>query len=160
MIELVPPTEPLSQGDIFDEVTILRPQTDGTILRYQSRIIVLTQSCDLAQSKAKRVVTSVIHDAADFVALGEVKSSAVRDQIRRGLMFGLYFLPEAPNCNLPEMIVDLRDLHTIPRDVLESLAASGKRPARLITPFREHLAQHFAVTYMRIALPDPYPTNP
>jgi hypothetical protein len=26
----------------------------------------------------------------------------------------------------------------------------------LITPYREHLAQHFSVTYSRIGLPEPY----
>lgn len=31
---------------------------------------------------------------------------------------------------------------------------------RLATPYREYLAQHFAVTYMRIALPEPYETRP
>jgi hypothetical protein len=27
-----------------------------------------------------------------------------------------------------------------------------------MTPYREHLAQHFAVTYSRIGLPEPYGT--
>ena len=31
--------------------------------------------------------------------------------------------------------------------------------ASLLSPYREHLAQHFAVTYMRVALPEPYPTH-
>jgi hypothetical protein len=28
------------------------------------------------------------------------------------------------------------------------------------TPWREHLAQHFGTTYTRIALPEPYDTEP
>jgi hypothetical protein len=30
---------------------------------------------------------------------------------------------------------------------------------RLATPYREHLAQHFSVTYSRIGLPEPYGTS-
>jgi hypothetical protein len=61
---------------------------------------------------------------------------------------------------LPESIVDLHDLHTVPRAVLERLIADGKRLGRLLSPYREHLAQHFAVTYMRIGLPAPFETQP
>lgn len=57
-----------------------------------------------------------------------------------------------------ESIVDLRDLHTIPRDVLDGLIRNGARVARIRTPYREHLAQHFSSTYARIGLPEPYPT--
>jgi predicted ATP-grasp superfamily ATP-dependent carboligase len=44
--------------------------------------------------------------------------------------------------------------------VLEQLIAGGKRVASLVSPYREHLAQHFAVTYMRVALREPYGTRP
>lgn len=57
-------------------------------------------------------------------------------------------------------MVDLRDLHTVPRELLEELIADGQRVARLLTPYREHMAQHFATTYARIALPEPYDTEP
>ena len=62
--------------------------------------------------------------------------------------------------SLPESLIDLRDVHSVPRVVLEQLIAAGKRVASLAPPYREHLAQHFAVTYMRIALPEPYATQP
>jgi hypothetical protein len=35
----------------------------------------------------------------------------------------------------------------------------GYRSATIKTPYREHLAQHFAVTFSRIALPEPYDTQ-
>jgi hypothetical protein len=76
-------------------------------------------------------------------------------------VFGWYFLPAAPPpIGLPESLVELRDLHTLPRSVLERLVAEGKRVCRIQTPWREHLTQHFAVTYSRIALPEPYETQP
>lgn len=62
-------------------------------------------------------------------------------------------------CPLPESIIDLHDLHTVPRAVLQRLTAEGKRVCRFEPPYRDHLAQHFAVTYMRIGLPMPYETE-
>lgn len=58
-----------------------------------------------------------------------------------------------------ESLVDLRDLHTMPKTVLDALRDQGKLVCRLTTPYREHLAQHFSVTYSRIGLPEPYGTN-
>jgi hypothetical protein len=157
---VVPADMMLTQGDLIDAVPIYRQDESGQIVGELIRAVVLTQACDLAQGKAKRVVLANVYPAEQLVTTGEVKAAAVRDQIRFGKMFGLYFLPAAQEpIPVPESIIDLRDLHTVPRAVLEKLAADGHRPARLNTPYREHLAQHFAVSYMRIALPDQYDTR-
>jgi hypothetical protein len=104
-------------------------------------------------------VVAVVHDAAELVRTGRVKEKFVRDNVRRGQVYGWYFLPAHPSCpGLPESLVDLRDLHTVPRALLEGLRDEGRLVCRLITPYREHLAQHFAVTYSRIGLPEPYGT--
>lgn len=55
------------------------------------------------------------------------------------------------------MIVDLRRLHSIRIGLLTDLCRAGKRRA-LPTPYREHLAKHFADSYSRIGLPSPYET--
>jgi hypothetical protein len=57
------------------------------------------------------------------------------------------------------MIVDLRRLHTVPLDLLRALCQAGKRSERVQTPYREHLAKHFADTFSRIGLPEPYETT-
>jgi hypothetical protein len=43
--------------------------------------------------------------------------------------------------------------------VLTALCRHGRRLARLQPSYREHLAQHFALTCSRIGLPVPYPTD-
>lgn len=146
------------QGDVFDDCPIGRIAGNGSIQLASCRAIVLTQSCDLDQRKAERVLMAPAHAASDFVAGGAAKASTVKDHIRFGRVYGLYFLPAFDP--LPELILDLRDVFTLPRSVLESLIAAGRRPARLASPFREHLVQHFALTYMRIALPIGYDTTP
>ncbi len=122
----------LSQGDILDDCPILvwKPSSSLDLdvppeIRI-IRVVVLTQACDLAQDKTTRVVVAPVHDAAELVARNILKAAAVRDQVRRGQVFGWYFLPAAP-VTLAESIVDLRELHTIERRTLEYLAGGSDR---------------------------------
>ncbi len=162
MIYERPTTEDsLSQGDMLDECPLLlwelMPTPTGiepvaaTIL---ARTVVLTQACDLALEKATRILVAVVHSARNLVDRGVVSAKTIRDQIRTHRVYGWYFLPKGPAAE--ESIVDLRNLHTIPRIMLEQLAREGKRVCRIGTPYREHLAQHFSTTYSRIGLPEPY----
>jgi hypothetical protein len=167
---IVPPSDsPLTQGDILDECPLVglnatEPPGDLRnipVKRWFARIIVLTQACDLVQANSGRVLVAQVHDAQKLVEAGVLKGTVVRDHIRRHLVFGWYFLPAATTpVQLPESLIDLRDVHSVPRVVLDQLVGDGKRVASLVSPYREHLAQHFAVTYMRVALPEPYPTQP
>ena len=134
----------------------IRSPDDLTIDRALERVLVLTQTCDLAQQKTSQVVVALVHDADRLVASGVVKAAEVRGPIRGGRVFGWYFLPKSADLGFGEMIVDLRQLHTIRLDVLSALCASGRRLARLETPYREHLSKHFADSYSRIGLPESY----
>lgn len=159
----VTPDLPLSQGDIIDRCPILvwdehaTTGTPGDPAELELRVVVLTQACDLAQTRASRVVVAVVHSAQNLVDGGILKGKAITDQIRSHRVYGWYFLPAG---SIPESIVDLRDLHTVPRSLLERLIAQGNRLCRIATPYREHLAQHFAITYSRVGLPEPYETQP
>ena len=159
---------PLTQGDVIEECSLVglnvtEPLSDLRnipVKRWLARVIVLTQACDLAQAKSGRVLVAQVHDAQKLVEAGVLKGTAIRDQVRRHLVFGWYFMAAAPApLVLPESLIDLRDVHSVPRVVLEQLIGGGKRVASLSSPYREHLAQHFAVTYMRVALPEPYATQ-
>src|SRR5437899_1958540 len=126
MYELSDAADP-SQGDILDECPILvwklaPPHLDLSVPPEAQivRVVVLTQACDLAQDKTTRVVVAPVYQAADLVALNILKAGAIRDQVRRGQVFGWYFLPAAPEpISLAESIVDLRELHTVERSTLE-----------------------------------------
>ena len=158
---------PLSQGDLLDGCPLVfwadqtREVTEGDKPHSTlARVIVLTQACDLANEKTSRAIVAVVHDASELVRAGRVKEKFIRDNVRKGQVYGWYFLPAHASCpSFPESLVDLRDLHTIPRALLEGLRDRGKHVCRLVTPYREHLAQHFSVTYSRIGLPEPYATR-
>lgn len=160
--------EPLSHGDILDECPIFALEAEGpevnlhgTPSRWLARVVVLTQACDLVNSKTTKILVALVHPAKTIVDQGLLKATVIRDQVRRGLVYGWYFLPTAPPpLPIHESIVDLHDLHTVSRSVLEQLIRENCRVGRLASPYREHLAQHFAVTYMRIGLPEPFETEP
>ena len=158
--------DPLDQADIvsncpipllteFDLEGVKPPQIQVS----SCRILVLTQACDLANRKASSVTVAVVHDAHALVERNIIKPTDVRGPIRAGRVFGWYFLPASTACGLPEMIVDLRQIHTVRLDLLTALCQRGHRPARLLSPYREHLAKHFADTFSRIGLPAPYETE-
>ena len=155
----------LSQGDIFVDFPLVfwkARRDDLGVLQVQSatskeRVIILTQACDLADAKTTKVQVAVVHTTKKLVADGLIKSQTIRDQVRRHRVFGWYFLPEGDGN--PESIINLHDIHTVPRELLEEIHI-GNRSCMVATPYREHLAQHFATTYSRIALPEPYETLP
>lgn len=160
---------PLTQGDLIDACPLVGLDAGVGSLNFdepamkwwKARVVVLTQACDLAQTKSGHALVARVHIAKELVDQGVLKSAAIRDHIRRHLVFGWYFLPAVTTpVALPEALIDLRDIHTIPRTVLDELIVRGNRVVTLASPYREHLAQHFAVTYMRVALPEPYGTGP
>jgi hypothetical protein len=146
---------PLSMVETFDLAGIVPPEH----LTAYARAYVLTQTCDLAQRKAARLVVAAVFGAEQLVASGQLKTADIRGPIRAGRVHGWYFLPRSPSIGMPESIVDLRSLYTIRLDLLEELCRVGKRIAHLESLYREHLAQHFANTYSRIGLPMPYETE-
>lgn len=157
---------PVDQGDIIDDCPIsyidhFEPsRPDDVEWKFAtSRIIVLTQTCDLANQKTRHVTVAIAMDAVKLVQQGLLKASDIRGSIRSGRVFGWYFLPMNAGLNLPEMIVDLRQLHTVPLDVLKGLCEQNHRRARLTGLYRAHLGKHFGDTFSRIGLPEPYETD-
>jgi hypothetical protein len=102
---------------------------------------------------------AVVLDAQSLVDQNLLKAADIGGSIRAGRVFGWYFLPASGEHFLPEMIVDLRQLHTVRIDLLTALCHRGHRRARVLAPYREHLAKHFADTFSRIGLPQPYDTQ-
>lgn len=167
MIYRLPPlNDPLDQGDIVEVCPILelaeydldRRKPLATTYASQ-RILVLTQTCDLANAKSRLVAVAVALDAQALIDQQMLKAADIRGPIRSGRVYGWYFLPKNIELGLPEMIVDLRQLQTVRHDLLTALCQRGQRKARVQPLYREHLAKHFADTYSRIGLPQPYETE-
>ena len=156
----------VDQGDIIDDCPIsyidhVEPtRPDDVEWEFAtSRIVVLTQTCDLANQRTRHVNVAIVMDAVQLVQQGLLKASDIRGSIRAGRVFGWYFLPKNAELNLPEMIVDLRQLHTVPLDLLTGLCEQNRRRGRLTGLYRAHLGKHFGDTFSRIGLPEPYETE-
>jgi hypothetical protein len=165
--ETSPSEASVDQGDLIDGCPVIvierydpsAQQPPGT--KYDLvRVVVLTQTCDLANDKSSTALVAEVIDAQEMVDRGALKASDVRGNLRSGRIWGAYFLPAATDLGLPEMIVDLRRLHTVRLDLLRDLCRAGLRRGRVRPLYREHLAKHFADTYSRIGLPQPYETMP
>jgi hypothetical protein len=155
--------DPIDQADIIEGCPLLGlkelqfdalspPKINVTI----SRVLVLTQTCDLVNRKISSVTVATVHDAQVLVTENLLKPADIKGPIRAGRVFGWSFLPASAQLGLPEMIVDLRQLHTVRYDLLTNLCQRGRRCARILSPYREHLAKHFADTFSRIGLPEAY----
>ena len=160
-----PSEAPIDQGDLIDGCPVLRlvalPSDLGSperVVLDVRRVFVLTQTCDLANERTIDANVAGVFDASFLVDNGTLKPSDIKGQIRAGRVWGWYFLPADAKLGLPEMIVDLRRIHTIRLDLLRSLCQAGHRKARMQPLYREHLAKHFADTFSRIGLPRPYET--
>ncbi len=158
--------DPIDQADIVETCPVLTltefdlERVEPPQIKVSScRVIVLTQTCDLANGKVSTVTVAVVHDAHALVEQGFLKLADIRGPIRSGRVFGWYFLPSRREFGLSEMIVDLRQLHSIRLDLLTALCQREQRLGRLLSPDREHLAKHFADTFSRIGLPEPYETE-
>lgn len=161
-----PPDAAVDQGDLIDGCPVFgiadfdpNDPESATPAESVARIIVLTQTCDLANQKVSHVIVAVVLDAELLVTSGKLKASDVRGPIRAGRVFGWYYLPKSDELGLREMIVDFRQLHTVPLGLLTVLSRSGKRRARVEPLYREHLNKHFANSYDRIGLPEPYESD-
>jgi hypothetical protein len=159
--------ERIDQGDIIDDcpllqVTVFDPDDIEPLeLAYNgNQVVVLTQTCDLANQKTTLVTVARVLLAQGLVDQQLLKAADIRGPVRAGRVYGLYYLPKDGEFGLPEAIVDLRQLHTVRLDLLVALCRKGRRRARIQPLYREHMGKHFADTYSRIGLPEPYESDP
>lgn len=153
----------LMQGDLLPALDI--PVPVGTPAEFTasehppievitSDVIVLSQSCDLAQGKTDWV-TVAQYERWELVSvgMGTNKRRSLQKQIRRGSVPHWALLNE-DSPGLPWSIVDFRRLFTLPRAYLEAHAGAIGPRLRMHSPYREDVAQAFARYFMRVALPE------
>ncbi len=155
----------IDQGDLLDQcpLPLINEVRKGGLDSWPvvvdfRRVIVMTQTCDLANEKTTTATVAEVFDAQVLVDRNILKPAEVKGPLRAGRIWGWYFLPAQPDLGLDEMIVDMRLLHTVRLDLHINLCRDGQRRGRVPPLYREHLAKHFADTVSRIGLPRPYET--
>ena len=157
----------LRQGDIVVDCDIavvpddFSSDSSDTVINVEKRrLIVITQSCDLENSKAPNVALCPVSTIAEFQGLHSNFATLPKiEEIRRSKVEGFYMLPspEEPLNNMDAMIVDFRMIVSLPIGYISRRATVAGERSRLLSPYVEHFSQAFARFFMRVGLPSQIP---
>lgn len=143
---------------------MLAEATDTTTLldatAVEASVIVLTQSCDLEQGKVDDVLLAQV---ISWTALTEeelergnqfIRSRRFREKLIEGNIPNLSLLHHTSGPPALEWsVVNFRRLFSLPVPYVQRTAERAGERLRLVSPYREHLAQAFARYIMRVGLP-------
>ncbi|MGH9832902.1 MAG: hypothetical protein ACREBD_28390 [Blastocatellia bacterium] len=154
----------LRQGDylLSCPVPILSPVPGGKeeVIVQVYNLMVMTQSCDLANAKAEFVALCPVYLLSEFEqANPQFARKGEWENVRKGRIEGLYLLGSLsePANNRLALVVDFREIYSLPFTFLGQLAEAQKGRWRLKSPYLEHFSQAFARFFMRVGLPSNIP---
>jgi hypothetical protein len=161
--EIVEGDEDILQGDFIRDCPIIVPPSElisgakDVNLRITTyNVVIMSQSCDLIQKKLDLVLVCPIWPLSKFENMSSYyKSRKGKEALRRGYIPGYHLLNkcEIKGFETDYMVVDFRNVYSVPFDFLRDLAKSRGKRIRLLPPYREHLSQAFARFFMRVGLP-------
>lgn len=157
----------LAQGDLLRDCLVpVFPPDFGTSSSPQevpvasANLIVVTQSCDLENRKVQFVALCPIHSLREFEVVSPDFAKEGRwEEARQGRREGLYLLPSPthPQHNRQALVVDFRQIISLPFAYLSRHAEQLGPRWRLQSPYLEHFSQAFARFFMRVGLPSALP---
>jgi hypothetical protein len=130
--------------------------TEEEIAVEERDLIIITQSCDLASNKAFFAALCQVHRLPDFEQISpHFAQKGEWEKVRRGRVEGLHMLasPEKPDENRMALVVDFRQIFSLPVGYLQRHADALGDRWRLQSPYVEHFSQAFARFFMRVGLP-------
>jgi len=146
----------LSQGELFSTCPYLQVEASGEILRLEYDVVVLSQSCDLANDKLDIVQVCPFWSLDALAAnVTFLQSRKGKEELRRGNLPGYHLLNRCTQQGLETdfLVVDFRSVFGVKLTSLKNLATQRSPRPSLLPPYREHLAQAFARFFMRVGLP-------
>lgn len=181
--EMVAPDAPLDQGCLINDCPVIGWRNEPILLHdtkdaanilqsateiAQVDVVVMTQTCDLAQHKVHFVILCP-HYSLEIYRQVWFEYQVAREQsptekswrrhldnIVAGQIWNLAMLNSEVGADFSTelRIVDFHEVFSLPRDFLESwLRQRNQARLRLMPPYREHLSQAFARFFMRVGLP-------
>ncbi len=159
----------LRQGDFlphclvptFDH--ILTGTSAQEIVTDEYDLIVVTQSCDLEQGRVRLVAACPIYPVPQFELANPAFAKKGRwNEVLKGRVEGLHLLasPTNPDDSRNALVVDFREIYSLPLAYLLDRAIQLAPRWRLRSPFLEHFSQAFARFFMRVGLPSTIPPFP
>jgi hypothetical protein len=155
--------DPLSQGEVLRDCPVPFFQgnpSDGST-KYLFRIdlydlIIVTQSCDLWQCKAEVIVLCPIFTITEYEKINpDLGKSGRWEAARKGRIEGLHLLSSFTSIdnNREAMVVDFREVYSLPAQLILNHAKDLRERWRLKSPYLEDFSQAFARYFMRVGLP-------
>ena len=155
------------QGDLqrcLPVVTVESLTIEGDQAQIRTRVehldaIIVTQTCDLENSKVENILVARVLAWEDFAAAQygagntAVKGGSFHRSLVRGDVPPLSLLHQQDEPAVQWSVVDFRELHVVSRSTLDRHVQETEPRARLVSPYKEHFAQAFARFYMRVGLP-------
>ena len=145
-----------AQDDLLLDCPTIQPTATNEFERLTTDVVVLSQSCDLANEKLKIVQVCPLFPLEELAAqVEQFRSKRGREELRRGYFPGFHLLNhcEIPGHESDFWVCDFRSLFGVHVAVAKSLAVEQSPRLRILPPYREHLAQAFARFFMRVGLP-------
>lgn len=152
------------QGDLIPNCPILQPPTnietinEITIDEYNT--VVLSQSCDLENSKIEIVLVCPYYELSYFLSVHPDSKNGGKgiDRTINNLLKGNYpsyhILNKNEEIGLNDyIVVDFRNVYGVNYSFLINHVENIESRIRLLPPYREHLSQAFARYFMRVGLP-------
>jgi hypothetical protein len=159
----------LEQGDILFDcpcftvsgIETWPPPADVDLSIEEERFtsIILTQTCDLLNHNLSDVLLAQVVPweiaCHEMVAQGNkfAKSKDYRNALVQGNIPGLSLLHRFDDLSFPWSVVNFHKLFTLPRNIVAQVAKHAGPRLRLLSPYKEHVAQAFARYFMRVGLP-------
>lgn len=119
-------------------------------------VVVITQACDLENSKVKDILLCPHYDVPSYMGMGDgkAKEKALKE-IKIGARPRYCLLNDADIDGVKQnmRIVDLGSVFSLPLEYLQNFSKQKGKRLRLLPPYRDYLSQSFARFFMRVGLP-------
>jgi hypothetical protein len=159
--------EQLEQGDYLPRCWIpvvganFDPKSFEPVISVgRNNLIIVTQSCDLANDKIQLAALCPIADLATWEQLNpDYAKRGFWESVRQGRREGLHMLSAFADSDdgRNSLVADFRQIFSLPVPYLRKHASSLSSRWRLQSPYREHFSQAFARFFMRVGLPTAIP---
>lgn len=119
-------------------------------------VIVITQSCDLERGNDILVALCPIFSISSYEIINtSFQKTGKWDLVRQGRVEGLHLLasPTNPEDNRSSLVVNFREIYSLPIAYVKRHAGEMGDRWRLQSPYLEHFSQAFARFFMRVGLP-------
>jgi hypothetical protein len=159
--------EQLEQGDFLPEcwIPVIGADFGPAVVEPEisvgrSNLIIVTQSCDLANEKIQHAALCPIAALETWERINsDYAKRGFWEGVRQGRREGLHMLSAFVDASDSRnaLVVDFRQIFSLPVAYLRRHSASLGPRWRLQSPFREHFSQAFARFFMRVGLPAAIP---